>query len=92
MCFCREKLAKRKAKMLFEAGKNEIDSDEEHDISSSVHNKGRDNLFLEKVDDEPDVPFTGTVTFAKATKPAEGGGAAKKQRSLRKKKADDDDD
>ena len=25
--------------MLFEAGKNEIDSDEEHDLSSGVHSK-----------------------------------------------------
>jgi hypothetical protein len=25
--------------MLFEAGKNEIDSDEEHDLSSRVHSK-----------------------------------------------------
>ena len=36
---CSEKLAKRKQKMLFEAGKNEIDSDEEHDLSSGVHSK-----------------------------------------------------
>jgi hypothetical protein len=57
----------------------------------AVEQGAKDELFLEKVDDEPEEPFTGTVTFAKATKKAEGGGTAKKQRQLRKKRADDDD-
>ena len=38
-----------------------------------VEQGAKDELFLEKVDDEPEEPFTGTVTFAKATKKAEGG-------------------